>query len=66
MAGLRGELGEVRLPASAIVVRLPVERVLLPDGTPRESLRPHVAVDLDAPSAGPGDPILYQAIKRAG
>jgi len=25
--------------------------------------RPHVSVDLSAPSGGPGDPILYQALK---
>jgi hypothetical protein len=33
------------------------------DGTPREALRPSVEVDLAAPSGGPGDPILYQALK---
>jgi C-terminal processing protease CtpA/Prc len=66
MAGLRGALGGFRLPASDIVVRLPVERVLLAEGLPREALRPHVIVDLAAPSAGPGDPILYEALKSAG
>jgi carboxyl-terminal processing protease len=63
MAGLRGELREVRLPHSGIRVRFPAEKVLTPDGTPRESLRPHVPVDLAAPNGGPGDPILYQALK---
>ena len=63
MAGLRGELGEVRLPHSGLVARFPVERALLPDGTPRERLRPAVEIDLAAPSGGPGDPILYQALK---
>lgn len=66
MAGLRGALGEIRLPASRLRVRFPVERALLPDGTPREALRPQVLVDLETPSAGPGDPILYEALKAAG
>ena len=65
MAGLRGVTGETRLPASGLVVRFPVERVLLPEGTPRESLRPRILVDMAAPSGGPGDPILYQALKAA-
>ena len=33
------------------------------DGTPRESLRPAIEIDLAAPVGGPGDPILYQALK---
>jgi hypothetical protein len=63
MAGLRGELREARLPHSGIVVRYPGEKVFHVDGTPRERLRPHVPVDLAAPNGGPGDPILYQALK---
>lgn len=63
MAGLRGETREVVLPASGIVVRFPVEKVFLADGTPRERLRPHVEVDPAAPSGGPGDPILYRALR---
>lgn len=63
MAGLRGELRHARLPHSGLVVSYPGERTFLADGTPREQLRPHVAVDLAAPSGGPGDPILYQALK---
>lgn len=63
MAGLRGELRHARLPHSGLVVSYPAERTLLVDGTPRELLRPHVAIDLAAPSGGPGDPILYQALK---
>jgi C-terminal processing protease CtpA/Prc len=63
MAGLRGELGEVRLAASGLVLRFPVDKVFHVDGTPREALRPHVLVDLAAPQGGPGDPILYQALK---
>ena len=50
-------------PHSGLVVSYPAERTFLVDGTPREQLRPHVAIDLAAPSGGPGDPILYQALK---
>jgi hypothetical protein len=54
-AGLRGELREKILPASGVAVSFPVAR-----GTP---VQPNVPVDLAAPSGGPGDPILYQALK---
>jgi carboxyl-terminal processing protease len=63
MAGLRGELREVELPASGLTVRFPGERAYTVDGRPREALPPSVPVDLAAPSGGPGDPILYQALK---
>lgn len=63
MAGMRGELREALLPHSGIRVRFPGERVLHVDGTPRERLRPAIEVDLAAPKGGPGDPILYQALK---
>lgn len=62
-AGLRGDLRAAVLPHSRIVVRFPAERTLLLDGTPREDLRPEIPVNLAAPSGGPGDPILYQALK---
>ncbi|HUQ27221.1 MAG TPA: hypothetical protein VM051_01425 [Usitatibacter sp.] len=54
-AGLRGELRRVTLP-SGIVASFPATRADAP-------VRPHVPVDLAAPSGGPGDPILYQALK---
>ncbi|HQZ46268.1 MAG TPA: S41 family peptidase [Usitatibacteraceae bacterium] len=63
MAGLRGDLREVRLPSSGIVLRYPAARVFHADGTPREATRPAVPVDIVAPKGGPGDPILYQALK---
>ena len=63
MAGLRGELDEVALPASGIAVRFPAERAFTVDGRPREAIPPSLLVDLAAPSGGPGDPILYQALK---
>jgi carboxyl-terminal processing protease len=63
MAGLRGELHAVKLPHSGVVLRFPAERTFTPDGTPREAIRPDVAVDPTAPNGGPGDPILYQALK---
>ena len=62
MAGLRGELYQLHL-GSGLVVAFPGRRTFTPDGTPRESMRPDVPVDLTAPSGGPGDPILYQALK---
>jgi C-terminal processing protease CtpA/Prc len=62
-AGLRGELREVRLAHSGIVARFPGEKTLLVNGQPRETLRPTLAVDLAAPKGGPGDPILYEALK---
>ena len=63
MAGLRGELRETTLRHSGIVLRFPAERSYHASGEPREALRPALAVDLAAPSGGPGDPILYQALK---
>lgn len=63
MAGLHGEPGELRLPHSGVVVHFPVQRALHIDGTPREQLRPDIEIDPSAPSGGPGDPILYQALK---
>ena len=63
MAGLRGDLRETTLPHSGIVVSFPARKTLLANGEPRESLRPDVPVDLAAPLGGPGDPILYQALK---
>ncbi|HQY48082.1 MAG TPA: S41 family peptidase [Usitatibacteraceae bacterium] len=63
MAGLRGQSRELRLPASGIVLRYPALRVFHANGTPREVVRPAVPVDIVAPSGGPGDPILYQALK---
>jgi carboxyl-terminal processing protease len=64
MAGLQGVQGTAALTHSGITLRFPVERALAPDGSPREAARPDVDVDLTVPSAGPGDPILYQALKR--
>lgn len=62
MAGLRGNLRQVELPGG-LVLRYPGERAFTPNGTPREAFRPDVLVDLSAPLGGPGDPILYQALK---
>jgi C-terminal processing protease CtpA/Prc len=63
MAGLRGEMAGVRLRHSGITVRYPAQKTYLADGTPRELVKPDIPVDLAAPQGGPGDPILYQAIK---
>jgi carboxyl-terminal processing protease len=63
MAGLHGEARRILLPGSRIAVGFPAARVLHVNGTPREVVRPALAVDLVAPSGGPGDPILYQGLK---
>ncbi len=63
MAGVRGDAHEIRLPGSGIEARFPASRIFHPDGTPREAVRPTLPVDIIAPSGGPGDPILYQALK---
>jgi len=64
MAGLRGAASSVRLPHSGIAVRFPAERALTAEGAPREDALPDLLVDLAAASGGPGDPILYQALKK--
>lgn len=63
MAGLRGDGRALRLPDSGIVLRYPAARVFHANGTPREVVRPAVLVDIVNPRGGPGDPILYQALK---
>jgi carboxyl-terminal processing protease len=63
-AGLGGEPRDVRLPVSGIVVTFPAERTFHVDGKPRRALAPDIEIDLGAPQGGPGDPILYQALKR--
>lgn len=40
MAGLRGAIYDIRLPASGLVVKLPAERLMAVDGTPREDFVP--------------------------
>ncbi len=40
MAGLLGALGEIRLPDTGVVVRIPTERLTHIDGTPREAFGP--------------------------
>ncbi len=62
-AGLRGEVHQVKLPHSGIVLRYPAEKTFLLNGEPRDEVRPSVEVNLAAPKGGPGDPILYQALK---
>ncbi|HEX4780548.1 MAG TPA: S41 family peptidase [Usitatibacter sp.] len=63
MTGLHGDLAESRLPHSGIVVRYPAHRTFLMTGEPREKMKPDVLIDLAAPQGGPGDPILYAALK---
>lgn len=62
MAHLLGALGEVTLPASGIVVRIPVEKLFHVDGRPRESFMPCAVV---RPAGPGGDPELDAALDRA-
>lgn len=64
MAGLRGRARTLTLPRTGLALRFPAERTFHVNGTPREAIRPAIDVDLAAPSGGPGDPILYQGLKR--
>jgi len=61
MARLLGALGEVNLPASGIVVRIPTEKLFHLDGAPREAFAPCPAQVPSAPSAG-SDPALQTAV----
>jgi len=45
------------------LLRYPAERTFTVAGEPREAIAPAIPVDLAAPAGGPGDPILYRALK---
>jgi len=62
MSGLRGEVRSLALPGG-LVLRYPAERTFTVAGEPREAIAPAIPVDLAAPAGGPGDPILYRALK---
>jgi C-terminal processing protease CtpA/Prc len=62
MSGLRGEVRSLALPGGP-VLRYPAERTFTVAGQPREAIEPAIPVDLAAPAGGPGDPILYRALK---
>lgn len=61
MARLLGALGETKLPASGIVVRIPTEKLFHVDGTPREVFVPCAARVPPGMPAGT-DPALQTAI----
>jgi C-terminal processing protease CtpA/Prc len=63
MAGFATDVAELRLPRSELVVQFPTARAFHVGGTRVDGIRPSIPVDLAAPSGGPGDPILYQALK---
>jgi hypothetical protein len=64
MARLLGALGELALPNSGIVVRIPVEKIFHVDGRPRESFIP-CAIEASR-SGSPGqDPELQAAVNLA-
>ncbi|WP_338849472.1 S41 family peptidase [Massilia sp. W12] len=64
MAQLLGALGELRLPHSQWVVRIPTEKLMHVSGLPRESFRPCAAPGLTAEAAFV-DAQLWQAWLRA-
>lgn len=49
--------------AAGTALRFPGQRNFHVNGTPREQLRPALEVDPAKPQGGPGDPILYQALR---
>jgi hypothetical protein len=63
MAGFGTDLFDFVLRQSGLVVRIPTEWAYHVDGTRLDRMRPSVMVDLAAPSGGPGDPVLYQALQ---
>jgi carboxyl-terminal processing protease len=64
MAHLLGALGELKLPNSGIVVRVPVEKLFHVDGRPRESFLP-CSVDERSGSSIDGDSELGAALDLA-
>lgn len=65
-AGVASLGSECSLPGSGMSVRFPTAPVTVAGLRLEGAIAPDVAVDLAAPSAGPGDPILYAALKLLG
>jgi hypothetical protein len=64
MAGLRGELARgVACPTAASRLRFPAAARFPRERHAARALRPERWIDPAALSGGPGDPILYQALK---
>ena len=49
MAGLQGAISERALPNTGIVARIPTERIMHVDGSPREAFVPPVVVPAGPP-----------------
>jgi C-terminal processing protease CtpA/Prc len=64
MAGLMGATYSVTLPHTGIGMNLPAERLYHVNGTPRETFRPTVMVDV-GPANG-GDPFITAALHALG
>ena len=61
MAGLAGATYHLTLPRTGIGMNLPAERLYHVDGTPRETFRPSILVDVSRAAAGQ-DPFLTAAL----
>ncbi|MDP1831195.1 MAG: S41 family peptidase [Geothrix sp.] len=65
MARMLGALGEIKLPASGIVVRIPTEKLYHVDGTPREAFVPRPPLD-SPPGAEGRDRTLRTGLSLLG
>ena len=65
MAGLAGATYHLTLPRTGIGVNVPAERLYHVDGTPRETFRPNVVVDVSRSHVGE-DPFLTAALLALG
>lgn len=62
MAGLAGATYHVALPQTGIGMNVPAERLYHVDGTPRETFRPKIVVDVTRADAGQ-DPFIIAALR---
>lgn len=62
MAGLAGATYHLKLPRTGIGINVPAERLYAVDGTPRETFRPKIAVDLARADDGV-DPFISAALR---
>jgi len=65
MAGLAGATYHLKLPRTGIGMNVPAERLYAVDGTPRETFRPKIAIDLARADAGV-DPFITAAWQALG
>jgi C-terminal processing protease CtpA/Prc len=65
MAGLAGATYHVSLPHTGIGMNVPAERLYHVDGTPRETFRPKIVVDVTRSDVGQ-DPFVIAALRALG